>query len=143
MTTQLPFDRTNMVFARRSAAHNDVQKVAAIVVSIWEDIDNALAPIIGQRGVTALFKRSLHLARAEYPMLPPIHELVILPDEFITMHTLLSPLAAEEAVEMHNDLLNIFYRLLIRFIGASLTQRLLHSVFDTPSDGDAAQDILP
>ena len=131
-----------MIFARRSAAHPDVQKMADIVISIWKDIDNALAPIIGQRGVTALFKRSLHLARAEYPMLLPIHELVIIPGEFIAIRTLLSPLTAEEAIEVHNDLLNIFYGLLTSFIGASLTQRLLHSVFDTPSDGDAAQDIL-
>src|SRR5687768_10983754 len=45
-------------------------QIADAAVAIWQAIDAALAPVLGQRGVVALYQRSLHLASQTYPWLP-------------------------------------------------------------------------
>ena len=47
----------------------DAEQVADAIVAIWLEIDQALHPIIGHRGVAALYNRSLHLTAAAYPWL--------------------------------------------------------------------------
>ena len=47
----------------------DAVQIADAAVAIWARVHAALAPLIGQRGSAALYKRSLHLARADYSWL--------------------------------------------------------------------------
>ena len=46
------------------------EEVAALVATTFRDVDQALIPIVGRRGMAALYKRSLHLSRSLHPWLP-------------------------------------------------------------------------
>lgn len=131
------------IFAWRAADNMSPKQIADAASSSWRIINVALSPIIGQRGVTALFKRSLHMARADYPILKNVVGAAILPGEFGALHAALAKETSENAVLINSTILNTFYELLTHLIGSTLTQQLLNSVFDTPSSGDPAQDTLP
>jgi hypothetical protein len=52
-------DRIAANVACRFEDSTDTLQIASALVSIWEEIDGALRPVIGQRGVDGLFRRSL------------------------------------------------------------------------------------
>jgi len=45
------------------------EEVGALVATTFRGISQALAPIVGQRGMAALYGRSLHLCRPMHPWL--------------------------------------------------------------------------
>ncbi|WP_399507105.1 hypothetical protein [Xanthomonas translucens] len=55
--------------ARQAAAGTEASVVAASVAATWRQIEQALAPILGARGVAALFKRALFLTKGGFPWL--------------------------------------------------------------------------
>jgi hypothetical protein len=121
----------------------DAVRIADTAVASWRDIDAALAPIIGQRGVAALFKRSLYLTRAEHPWLSAVYEGALPPGEYAPLHAALSKQAGAQAAVAQGALLQTFHDLLGNLIGAPLTERLLRPVWDRLSSGDAAQGTSP
>lgn len=129
------------MFARLASESADAVRIAEIAVSIWYDVGEALAPIIGQSGVAALLKRSIYLTRTAHPCLLAINENA-LPSG--GMPALLQKVLAQqdriEAIAVNAELLHNFHKVLITLIGASLTERLLRPVWETPSSGDAAQE---
>lgn len=133
----------DLIFAQRFAKDANASQIADAASATWRDINIALSPVIGQHGVVALIKRSIHLQHIRYPALQTLYGSSILPDEFSALHALLFKETATNAVLINNALLNTFYELLANLIGASLTNQLLHSVFATPSNGDPVQDTLP
>ena len=44
--------------ANRVGSDADSTQIAAAVLAIWEEIDDALTPIVGPLGVVALYRRS-------------------------------------------------------------------------------------
>src|SRR5581483_11816567 len=48
-------------------------QVARAMVAMWQRIDAALTPVLGRRGVAAIYKRSLYLT-ALHPWLQALHE---------------------------------------------------------------------
>ena len=50
-------------------ANADAELVADAAIARWEAIREALAPVLGQRGVAALHRRALHLASVAHPCL--------------------------------------------------------------------------
>lgn len=130
------------VFAHRCAKDASACQIADTACASWRDITIVLSPIIGQQGVVALIKRSLHLQYVNYPALKAIHDSVILPGEFSALHALLIKNTTANAVLINNALLNTFYELLTNLIGVSITHQLLHSIYVSPSNGDPVQDIL-
>jgi len=130
------------IFAQRCPKNASASQVADAACTIWHDINTALSPVIGQQGVVALIKRSLHLQHICYPVLKTIHGSKILPADFSALHTLLIKETTTNAVLINNALLNTFYELLTNLIGTSLTHQLLHVVFVPPSNGAPVQDIL-
>ena len=93
-------------------------------------IETTLAPIIGLRGVAALHRRSLHLARRSYPWLAdkppgePAGE-----DHLASLKTLLSGQPNASAALGGAAYLQAFHDLLSSLVGPSLTERLLRSVW--------------
>ena len=102
-----------------------------------------MSPIIGQRGVGALYRRSLSLICADYPWLAAAHEGEFQPAEFAALRTARSEQTSQNAAAVNGVLLQTFYDLLTKLIGASLTERLLRSVWDNLSSGHAVQDATP
>ncbi len=136
--------RTVKTLGADAANGADAGQIADTAVAIWCAIDGALSPVIGSRGSGALFKRSLHLARADYPWLAAAYEGSVQPGEFSALRTALSQQEATAGAAGHDAVLKIFEDLLVDLIGRSLMQRLLQSVWEpSPSAGTAVQDKSP
>ena len=135
----------NPAASAQQAEGADAAQIADLSVSTWRAVDAALSPVIGQRGVAALYKRSLYLIRADHPCLSAVYEGELGPGEFAGLHTALSGQSSSDAAAANGALLRAFHDLLAHLIGASLTGQLLrsvlhHSAFDNPSSGHAVQD---
>lgn len=104
---------------------SDSGQVADSALSIWREIDACLAPVIGRRGVEALFQRSLHLVERDYPWLLAAHSAANELSDFTALWQALGLQTCIKAVAGNAALLNAFYSLLINLIGESLTRQLL------------------
>lgn len=135
--------KTRMVetmFVQQSVACADAPCIAEMAVAIWKDVGIALSRIIGQTGVDALFKRSIHLTRSAHPCLATVLKNKAQPDALATLQVVLAQQTRATAVAANLALLQNFQGLLISLIGLSLTERLLRPVWDKLSSGQAAQD---
>jgi len=119
----------------------DPALIAAAVLAIWEEIDDALTPVIGPLGLVALYRRTVRLAAAQHPWLAGRDEGVLTDTDPAVLKSVLARRNSAEAAAGGNAFLNTFHELLASLIGPSLTARLLRSVWDNPSSGATAQDI--
>lgn len=126
--------------SRLVAEGANAHQAADATVATWRDIHTALSPIVGKRGVAALYARSLHLTRAAHPLLADVQDGAFSFDEFASLHAALSRQAAPNAAAASAALLQTFIDLLTKLVGASLTERLLRPVWHAPTSGEAAQD---
>lgn len=113
--------------------------VAEAAVARWERIVEVLTPILGQRGVAALYRRTLNVAGGLHPCLLQAHE----SDEPVTFKRLrrvLAQQAPDVAAAATDASLQTFHELLGSLIGSALTQRLLGSVWSPIFSGSPAQD---
>lgn len=122
---------------RRTLAHGagvvpDASAVAEATLSTWRQVAARLAPVIGARGVDALFNRSLHLTSSAFPWLK------ISGDHggggdgaplLASLQSLLAGRETDDAAEACHSLLVTFVVLLTTLIGESLTERLLGPVW--------------
>lgn len=129
--------------AQLMARGADAGQIADTAVSTWLGVSAALSPIIGERGVAALYKRSLYLSRTGYPWLAAAHEGELPSELYACLREALAQQTSSSAAAANDALLQTFYALLSDLIGGSLTERLLRSVWDNPSSGDAVQDTSP
>jgi hypothetical protein len=135
--------RIQAAVADLGAIDADAARVAEAAASAWRAISAALRPVIGPGGVTALYQRSLFLTRSAHPCLADARDEVLRAGEFVALQSVLSQQTSAVAVAANGALLQTFSDLLTNLIGASLTERLLHSVTDNPSSGAAVQDHSP
>lgn len=115
-------------------------RIADASVAIWAAIDAALAPVIGPRGSTALYKRCLHLTRAIYPLLGSAYDAASGPGDYSGLHAVLSQQTPADAAAAHDAMVRTFNDLLADLIGRSLTQRLLQSAWEPPSNAAGKQE---
>lgn len=118
----------------------DAEQVADAIVAIWLEIEQALHPIIGHRGVAALYNRSLHLTAVAYPWLAIDQPAVPAAVDPSRLRAALVQQTAAEAAVGGSALFQTFHELLASLVGASLTDRLLRSVWTHSSPGSPAQD---
>ncbi len=126
--------------ANRVGAQASASQIADAVLAIWQEVDDALTPIIGPRGVAALYYRSLHLSGEAHPWLVIKHD-IVQPAVNPTIFT--SILARQEstaAAAAGSAFLHTFHDLLASLIGPALTERLLRAVWENSLSGPAAQD---
>jgi hypothetical protein len=115
-----------------------------MLVRDFEAIDLTLTPILGPRGVAALFQRSVHQARTEHAVLS-----VMLQASAPTLDLA----ALGKAIERQPDraaaeaaaiaLLQSFHDLLASLIGQALASRLLGPAWSLPTLPTASQDPPP
>jgi hypothetical protein len=122
-------------------AHDDAPQIAEAIVSRWREIDAALSPIVGSRGVATLYRRCVFLAGKTHPWL--VHDQ---PGDAPTLdlpalHALLATRESAEAHAAGQLLLATFTDLIGRLIGASLAERLLNAHRAPTARGSAAQDL--
>ncbi len=125
-------DRIAALLAHRTRNETGAGSVSTCVVSLCEEIGVALTPIVGPRGVAALYKRSLFLTSREHPVLSGLHENIQSTMELSRLAATLTALSEIEANNVGAALLQSFYELLDSLVGLSLTERLLSSLWDRP-----------
>ncbi|VVO72938.1 hypothetical protein PS732_01425 [Pseudomonas fluorescens] len=116
----------------------DTASIAEAIVAKLQAMDAALAPIIGQQGVVALYRRSLHLCVSAHPHLAGTYDSLPAAMDLIALKSVLVEQQDTEALFCGEVLLTTFYELLTTLIGPSLTASLLRGVWepslsDTPS----------
>ena len=122
--------------AYRVHAGADAAQIASAVIGLWNEIDDALTPIIGSGGVVALYQRSLHLSAASHPWLTVKAN----GGDPVNLQTLLARQSAAEAAAGGSAFLHTFHSLLVSLVGPSLTERLLRPVWAVPSSVTPPQD---
>lgn len=128
------------VLRRIAAEGGGMEAVAACTEALWAAVARALVPIIGQRGMSALYERALHLAAGQHQWLAQARGIDGEPAVFSSLARLASEHAVDDAIAAVTTLFEIFDRLLVTLIGASLTERLLQPIWDVPSAGPTRQD---
>lgn len=134
---------TRSALAQLTSQGADAEHVASIALAAWSAMDAALAPIIGQKGFAALYKRSLQLTSMHHACLGSVQDGVGHLADFSVLKITLAQQICPDAMAASAALMTSFYDLLANLIGRSLTDRLLRSVWDTPTSGHPAQDISP
>jgi hypothetical protein len=134
-----PSDEIAASLMRQAGRGASAAQVAESVAATCREIEDALTPIVGTRGVAALVHRSVHVAAQTHawlsdsePGLPQTVDLRALTAR--PAHQSAADAAAGGALLLHT-----FHTLLASLIGASLTGRLLRSAWapflsSTPMD---------
>lgn len=133
-------DATPPPLGARLAEGATAAQVAEAVGAIWLEIDQALNPIIGRRGVAALYGRSMKLTAATYPWLAPGYQSTLFAVDPAALKSTLAKQTPAEAAAGGSALFQSFHDVVSSLIGAALTDRLLRSVWDHPSSASSAQD---
>jgi len=136
--------RFTAALAQRVPEDANSRQIADAIGAMWADIEGALQPVLGRRGVAALFKRTLHLTATRHPWLAALKagdadsavDLVELTELFAQQ----SPAAVAEA---GCTLFTLFRDLLTTLIGDRLSERLLQAAWSTSSRAAPAQDPTP
>lgn len=128
------------MLTREAGSGADSSAVAAAARRLCEQFARQLTPLLGEAGVAAVYTRSLHLARRQFPEYAPGHE----PDRdespltraqrFLERQE--SPVAPEAAAAM----LTTVGELLASFIGESLTTHLLREAWPDDFSSDPPQE---
>lgn len=138
-----PPGRIAVTLTQRAAEGADAAQVGDTVVAMWQKIDAALTPIIGNRSVVALYMRSLHLIAPAHPWLSGLQQDVQARIDLAGLKSLLSQQDSQTAAVAGGEMLRTFYELLTSLVGASLAERLLHCVWEDSPSGLPAQDTSP
>lgn len=117
----------------------DAARVADHVVAVWQVVEDALTPIIGQRGVVALYRRSLYLVATDHPWLAGLREADPPAVDATALRSALAQQDPAAAAAGGGDLLQTFHELLASLVGPSLTGRLLAAAWELSTSGSSAQ----
>jgi hypothetical protein len=118
----------------------DATQIAAFIVADWQQIELILRPIVGARGVAALYQRSLFVSGKEYEWLTPCYRGIQAAIDLPLLKTALALQQRDIAVQGGTALFTTFHELLSSLVGEALTTRLLFSVWDSSLRGPTAQD---
>jgi hypothetical protein len=132
---------TGNIERRRSAIRAKLEQhpgsAADAALGVWRELAGCLEPMIGPRGVEALFGRSLQLTATAYSWLVGAPEPGA--DPLMGLAAALEAHDPVEAAAASLALLVTFTDLLAGMIGASLTDRLLDPVWAAPAPASAQE----
>jgi hypothetical protein len=121
----------------------DAVQIADASVAVWQAIDRALNPVIGPKGVAALYNRSLTLTIDRHAWLGGISRDALAAMDLAALQAALAQQPAAEAVAASAALFRAFRDLLASLVGAALTDRLLGAVWAHSPGDSPAQDTTP
>jgi len=104
-------------------------EVARAAFERWQQMAERLEPVIGARGVDALFGRALHLTTRRFPWLAANAALGNSADTLAELAARFESQEASVAAEAGDVLLQTFTELLANMIGEPLTGRLLGALW--------------
>jgi hypothetical protein len=122
----------------------DAVQIADTSVAVWQSIDRALNPVVGPKGLAALYHRSLTLTIPHHAWLGDARRGDALSAmDLAALQSTLAQQPAAEAAAASVDHFRAFRELLASLVGAALTERLLGTVWDHSSGTPPAQDTTP
>ena len=121
----------------------DIATIAHAIAAILQEMDATLRPILGQQGVAALYRRSLHLCVSQHPHLAGTYDGVQASLDLIALKSVLVEQSEGDALFFGEVLLTTFYKLLTTLIGPSLTARLLRGVWEPSLSDTPSQETSP
>lgn len=122
----------------------DAAQIASASVDVWQAIDRALNPVIGAKGVAALYNRSLKVTADRHAWLAGARRADVLAEiDLAALQAALVQQRAEDAAAGSSALFQAFHELLASLVGAALTERLLGAVWTHSSGTPPAQDTIP
>lgn len=120
--------RTKNSFVSTTEIDTNATDLAAESVARWRQIDVALTPIIGRRGIVAIYKKALNLTHADFPWLATVSEDDTSFDNFASLQAALAQQTSAVIMAANLALHRSFNKLLVSLIGESLSERLLQSI---------------
>ena len=126
--THSPREAFRSTLAHQVGQPPEARAVAEASLAIWRRIAAQLTPVIGARGVDALFGRALHLASREFPWLAQPLADEPSADPMASGCGRLQVRDGTAALEAAVALLGTFTDLLATLIGTTLCERLLGPV---------------
>jgi hypothetical protein len=133
-------DQTLAFLAKHLDAGASSAEIAALVGKVCAELDLVLAPIIGKRGVAAMFTRSLHLTAKRHAWLSGGETGTPAEFDATALRHLIEQQARPEAAAGGVALLQNFCELLAKLVGHALTERLLRTPWLTFMSGTPARD---
>jgi hypothetical protein len=118
-------------------------EVAITFLTTWREVELALLPIIGQRGLAALYNRSVQLGSAEHGWLAAARHDAGRHLEAKRLTALFTGQSDEQARAGASQLLQSFHDLLTSLIGAALTTRLLQQASAGPAPTPSPETRTP
>lgn len=135
-------DEIATFLAQRAARGANAERVATFVAATCREIENALTPIIGARGVAALLNRSVHMAGQTHAWLNEVEAGLPATVDLQALIALLARQSPATAAAGGSLLLHSFREVLVSLIGSSLAERLLRTAW-APFMGSESSDAWP
>ena len=127
----------SMTLVRRAATSEQGEADAAHAQ--WQGVAAALVPIVGQRGMLGLFRRSLALCQAVHPGLAAVYAAVHPAADLQSWRAALLLQPAARATVANEALLQTFVALLGQLIGTGLCAQLIGD-FPSLGSGPAVEE---
>jgi hypothetical protein len=128
-------DSIRRTLAMSAGIAPDARGVAEATLRTWGQMAARLTPVIGARGIEALFGRSLQMASAAYPWLSKAGGADDSANPLANLRASLEAIDPVVGIAGSHALLVTFTGLLATLIGEPLTGRLLDPVWTPPEPG--------
>jgi hypothetical protein len=132
--------RPDVSLVHRLGPDADVAHIADAMVSMWQQIDVAMSPVVGRGGLAALYGRALSLAGSAHPWLAPTGQPLQATMDLAALRSVLATQTSAEAASGCAAFLEAFHGLLNSLIGSSLTSQLLGGLRASSVNGRSSQD---
>lgn len=127
------------LLAHEAGANADGKAVAAASQRLYEALASQLNPLIGSGGVNAIYGRSLHLTKAEFPWLAIRGESEQNDPTFSPVRVCLERQEYAAAIAGASAVFATVGGLLVTFIGDGLTARVLRDAWPAEFASDTPQ----
>lgn len=128
------------VLAHRTKRDSDANHIAEIAISLCGEIQGALRPVVGDRGVAALFTRAVYLTSLTHDWFGLAHKSIGTDFELDSWKLVIAGRSRQEVFASASDFFKSFQELLDSLIGASLTERLLRPLWASIQIGSSEED---
>lgn len=126
--------------ADQAGLNREAPDIANAIALVWNGIDLALRPIIGKRGVDALFRRCVEVTAPSYPWIAALSTDIQSSMDLEALRDVLLKQEPTHFTAASDAMLKQFHAMLAELIGLSLTERLLQPVLDPLLNDPATKD---
>jgi hypothetical protein len=124
----------------RSSTAQEAEKVVDSAIDLWERLAIQVTAIIGQKGFTSLYERSVFLVQPTFRWLVPCPTLSKSDHQFEKLKLSFEGQNPAQAREANNRLMVTFTDILASLIGEQLTVRILRAAWGEDAWDNSVED---